>query len=221
MTEQSSTVIRKSKEQSSREEKESEEQAVAPVIPVIAVGGQYNHLIMRMLTELGAKSKLVPASTTLEQLNEMGIGGLAMGGGPQRVHEAVQKGEFETLSRVLNSVDVPVLGICVTHQLMAVAYGGEAGPAIKPEYGPTLVVVDQEDSILRGMGSSFTAWSSHNDEVSRLPPHFQSIAHSEYCKVEAMKHESKPIFGVQFHPEVVHTQNGSQIFKNLLELCTA
>ncbi len=191
----------------------------APLVPVIAVGGQYNHLIVRMLTELGAKSKLVPASTTLEELQSMGIDGLAMGGGPQRVHEAVEKGEFATLSRVLNEIDVPILGICVTHQLLATAYGGQAGPAVKPEYGPTLVVVDQEDHILNGMGSSFTAWSSHNDEVQRLPPNFESIAHSEFCKVEAMRHESKPIFGVQFHPEVVHTQNGRQIFKNLLALC--
>ncbi len=189
-------------------------------MPVIAVGGQYNHLIMRVLTELGAKSKLLPATTTLEEFEGMGINGLAMGGGPQRVHEAVEKGQFATLSNVLNHINVPILGICVTHQLMAVAYGGEAGPAIKPEYGPTTVLVDNEDSILKGMGYSFTAWSSHNDEVRKLPPHFMSLAHSEFCKVEAMKHESKPIFGVQFHPEVVHTQNGRLIFKNLLEACS-
>ncbi len=192
---------------------------MALFIPVIAVGGQYNHLIVRMLNELGAKSKLIPANSPLEEFQALEADGYAMGGGPQRVHEAVEKGEFATLSKVLNTIDVPLLGICVTHQLMAVAYGGEAGPAIKPEYGPTTVIVDQEDTILNGMGSSFTAWSSHNDEVQKLPPNFRSIAHSEFCKIEAMKHDSKPIFGVQFHPEVVHTQNGRQIFKNLLEVC--
>ena len=187
-------------------------------IPVVNVRGQYNHLITRMFSEFNVKSELVPMETTIEDLQKMNINALAAGGGPQRVQEALKQGTLGNLPVLLKQVKVPLLCICVTHQLLAVVYGGEAGPAPAPEFGPIEVTVDHEDEILRGMGPTFVAWGSHNDEVTNLPSGFIRLAHSENCKVQAMKHETKPVYGVQFHPEVSHTAKGRLVFKNFLDI---
>ena len=147
----------------------------------------------------------------------MGADALVMGGGPQRIASELEK--FDNLSRIIKEVKIPVLGICVTHQLIAIIFGGEAGPAKNPEYGPVRVYVDERDDILNGFGDGFIAWETHNDEVSKLPNHFKILAHSDRCKVQVMRHLDRPIFGVQFHPEVIHTENGQLIFKNFLETC--
>jgi len=171
-----------------------------------------------MFSEFNVKSELVPMETTIEDLQKMNINALAAGGGPQRVQEALKQGTLGNLPVLLKQVKVPLLCICVTHQLLAVVYGGEAGPAPAPEFGPIEVTVDHEDEILRGMGPTFVAWGSHNDEVTNLPSGFIRLAHSENCKVQAMKHETKPVYGVQFHPEVSHTAKGRLVFKNFLDI---
>lgn len=187
------------------------------MIPVADVGGQYNHLITRALIELGVESKLVPMSITAMQLEEMGADGFVTGGGPQRIGSEME--DMGNLPTVLKQLRIPILGICVTHQLLAAIFGGKAGPSKFPEYGPVKVFVEEEDEILKGFGSSFKAWVSHNDEVLVLPKNFKSLAHSEKCRVQAMRHINRPIFGVQFHPEVVHTEKGHLIFKNFAEIC--
>lgn len=187
------------------------------IIPVVNVQGQYNHLIVRCLNELGVESELIPMYIAYEDLEKMGIDGLAMGGGPQRIDFEIKK--FENLSNNIKQLKVPILGICVTHQLLAMVFGGMAGPAKLPEYGPVEVYVDDEDQILKGFGESFIALETHNDEVIKLPENFKNLAHSEKCKVQVMRHISKPIFGTQFHPEVTQTENGNLIFKNFIEIC--
>jgi len=187
------------------------------IIPVVNVEGQYNHLIVRCLNEFDVESKLIPMYTIYEDLEKMGIDGLAMGGGPQRIDFEIEK--FKNLSNNIKQLKVPILGICVTHQLLAMIFGGMAGPAKFPEYGPVEVLVDDKDQILEGFNKRFIAWTTHNDEVLKLPEIFKNLAHSEKCKVQVMRHISKPIFGTQFHPEVIHTENGSLIFKNFIEIC--
>jgi len=186
-------------------------------IPVVDVGGQYNHLITRALIELGVKSELVPMSITTKDLREMKTDGLVMGGGPQRIGSEIEK--LGNLPNTIKEAKIPMLGLCVTHQLMAVVFGGKAGQAKNPEYGPVKVYVDDEDEILKGLGNSFWAWETHNDEITALPEDFVILSHSEKCKIQTMRHKTKPIFGVQFHPEVVQTENGSLIFKNFAEIC--
>jgi len=188
------------------------------VIPVVNVRGQYNHLITRMFSELGVKSELISMETTLEDLRRMNIDALVAGGGPQRVQEALKQGTLGNLPALLKDADVPILCICVTHQLLAFVYGGESGPAPAPEFGPVEVIVDEEDAILSGMGPTFIAWLSHNDEVTRLPSGFLALAHSKNCRVQAMKHEYRKIYGVQFHPEVSHTVKGKLVFRNFLNM---
>src|SRR2546422_3789600 len=186
-------------------------------IPVVYVKGQYNHLIVRNLRELGVNSKLLPPSVPLEQLESMKPDALVMGGGPQSVRSPDKlTGELADAARLIKQVKLPMLCICVTHQLLATAFGGVTEAARKPEFGPVEISVLDDGRILEGLGPSFTAWESHNDEVVRKPDGFEVIAKSTSCSVEAMGHEKRDIFGVQFHPEVSHTTKGVDLFKNFL-----
>src|SRR5467141_3578785 len=188
-------------------------------IPVVYVKGQYNHLIVRNLKELGVDSKLLPPSVLLEQLEAMRPDALVMGGGPQSVRSPDKlTGELADAARLIRQAKLPMLCICVTHQLLATAFGGVTEAARKPEFGPVDISVIDDGQILEGLGPSFTAWESHNDEVVKPPEGFRVIAKSSNCAVEAMRHESRDIFGVQFHPEVSHTTKGVDLFKNFLQV---
>lgn len=186
-------------------------------IPVVYVKGQYNHLIARRLQELGVDSQLTPPSTPLSKLEAMGADALVMGGGPQSVRslEGLTQ-ELKDASNLMQQTKLPMLCICVTHQLMATTFGGKTSLARKPEFGPVEVKVTDEDTILHGLQPSFMAWESHNDEVVAVPPGFKALASSDNCAVQAMRHETNPVFGVQFHPEVYHTPKGVDVFKNFL-----
>ncbi|MEW6329132.1 MAG: GMP synthase subunit A [Candidatus Micrarchaeota archaeon] len=186
-------------------------------IPVIDVGGQYNHLIYRALVEEGVDSELVGMEITLADLEKKGADGLAMGGGPQRIGCEMEK--LGNLPDVIKRAKFPLLGICVTHQLIARVFGGEAGPAKEPEYGVVEVRVDDEDEILKGLAPSFNALQTHNDEVTVMPKDFRALAHSRNCRVQAMRHAREPVFGVQFHPESSHTEKGALVFRNFIEIC--
>jgi GMP synthase (glutamine-hydrolysing) len=189
------------------------------IIPVVYVKGQYNHLIVRNLKELGVESKLLPPSVPFEQLEAMHPDALVMGGGPQSVRSPDHlTGELADAARLIRQVKLPMLCICVTHQLLATAFGGVTEAARKPEFGPVDISVIKEGRILEGLGPNFTAWESHNDEVVKAPEGFQVIARSSNCAVEAMSHEGRDIFGVQFHPEVSHTTKGVDLFKNFLQI---
>jgi GMP synthase (glutamine-hydrolysing) len=188
------------------------------VIPVVYVKGQYNHLIARRLQELGVESQLMPPSTPIEKITAMGADALVMGGGPQSVRSLDNlPQELKDASNLIKASTLPMLCICVTHQLLATTLGGKTDLARKPEFGPVEVSVSDEDTILAGLKPSFTAWESHNDEVVAAPPRFKVLAGSENCHVQAMRHTTRNIFGVQFHPEVYHTAKGVDVFRNFLE----
>jgi GMP synthase (glutamine-hydrolysing) len=187
------------------------------IIPVANVTGQYNHLITRILNEIGVKSELVPISITKEELEKMGADGLVMGGGPQRISEEWNK--LGNLPNIIKEIKIPMFGICLTHQLISIVFGGKAGQAKSPEYGPVKIFIDNKDQLLEGFGDNFTAWETHNDEIKLLPKDFENLAHSEKCKFQVIRHKTKPIFGTQFHPEVIHTENGRLIFENFAKVC--
>ena len=191
-------------------------------IPVVYVKGQYNHLIARRLQELGVDSKLMPPSTPFEKLEAMGADALVMGGGPQSVRSLdTLTPELKDASNLILKSKLPMLCICVTHQLLATTLGGRTKLAKKPEFGPVEVSVRDEDTILAGLKPSFTAWESHNDEVVETPAGFKVLAGSENCAIQAMRHERQNVFGVQFHPEVSHTPKGADVFKNFIETITS
>ena len=147
----------------------------------------------------------------------MGADALVMGGGPQSVRslDGLTQ-ELKDASNLMRETKLPMLCICVTHQLMATTFGGKTNLAEKPEFGPVIVSVDDEDTILEGLKPSFTAWESHNDEVVSVPPGFKALASSPNCTVQAIRHEKRNVFGVQFHPEVYHTPRGVDVFKNFI-----
>jgi GMP synthase (glutamine-hydrolysing) len=191
-------------------------------IPVVYVKGQYNHLIARRLQELGVESQLMHPSTPLEKFDAMGVDALVMGGGPQSVRSVdALTDELRDASNLMTKIKLPMLCISVTHQLMATTFGGTTNLAKKPEFGPVEVSVSDEDTILQGLRPSFTAWESHNDEIVAPPPGFKVLASSDNCTVQAMRHEKRDVFGVQFHPEVYHTPKGVDIFKNFLNVVRA
>ena len=161
----------------------------------------------------------MPPSTPLEKFEAMGVDALVMGGGPQSVRSLDGlTSELREASNLMTKIKLPMLCICVTHQLMATTFGGMTNLARKPEFGPVEVSVSDEDTILAGLKPSFTAWESHNDEIVAAPPGFKVLASSDNCTVQAMRHEKMNMFGVQFHPEVYHTLKGADVFKNFLRV---
>lgn len=161
----------------------------------------------------------MPPSTPLEKFEAMGADALVMGGGPQSVRSLdALTDELRDASNLMTRMKLPMLCICVTHQLMATTFGGTTSLAKKPEFGPVEVSVSDEDTILERLGPSFTAWESHNDEIVLAPPGFKILASSDSCSVQAMQREKMDVFGVQFHPEVSHTLKGVDVFKNFLNV---
>lgn len=182
-------------------------------IPVMFMGGQYNHLIVRALKELGVSSRLIMPNTPLSSLQ---VDGLIMGGGPRSVNDGL--GQFGCAPDIIENCTFPLLGICLSHQLIGKMLGGEVVKGKKPEYGRTLVRIIDPDDILMGIGNEFVAWASHNDEIRR-GGRFRILADSEYCEVEALKDEKRSIYGVQFHVEVADTPKGKEILSNFVGLC--
>jgi GMP synthase (glutamine-hydrolysing) len=181
-------------------------------ILVINNYGQTCHLIHRSLRDLGMDAKLIPNTSQAEDVLKMEPDGLVFSGGP-------------TMDRAGNGaslikLDLPILGICLGHQLMALAYGGEIKTGKFGGFARVDIEVLDEDAILKGMAPTTRVWASHQDEVSKLPPDFKLLARSNICDIEAMCHDSKPLYGVQWHPEVSHTEKGTELLKNFLEVCS-
>jgi GMP synthase (glutamine-hydrolysing) len=181
-------------------------------ILVINNHGQYNHRIYRSLHYLKIPSELVPNTATIEEIEEKNPLGLILGGGPSIERSGNSMSYVEVL-------DIPILGICLGHQIIAKAYGGEIGAAGIESYALIKINILNENEILKGFGESANVWASHKDEVTKSPKNFEILASSSICGIEAMKHETKPIYGIQFHPEVHHTENGGKIFENFYEIC--
>ncbi len=185
-------------------------------ILVVDNGGQWTHREWRVLRDLGVDTAIVPNTTPLEQIK---ADGLVLSGGAPRV--GLNQESMGRCGEYIDSSGLPVLGICAGHQFMAWHLGGKAGPSAVPEFGKTLIVVDEPDDLFNGLPDTFIAWESHNDEVIDLPSGFVSLAHSDNCKIQAMKHKTKPLYGLQFHPEVEHTDNGYEMFQAFVDVCSA
>lgn len=181
-------------------------------ILVIDNHGQYNHRIYRSLNYLKIPAELIPNTTTSDELIERKPNGIILGGGPSIERSGYSREYVENL-------DCPILGICLGHQIIAQTYGGEIGSAGIESYAKTIINIVNENDIFKGLNETMSVWSSHKDEVKSLPPGFKILATSKVCEIEAMKHEVKPVYGIQFHPEVQHTKKGYMIFKNFYNTC--
>ncbi|MDD4332302.1 MAG: GMP synthase subunit A [Methanosarcinaceae archaeon] len=181
-------------------------------ILVINNYGQFCHLIRRAVRDLDMEAKIVPNTTPIEALLLEEPDGLILSGGPDMERAGLC---FDYVKQI----DLPILGICLGHQAIARAYGGETRTGQKGGYAAVEVEVLEEDEILRGMAPKTLVWASHADEVLTLPKDFLQLARSDICEIEAMRHPTKPIYGVQWHPEVSHTEKGEELFKNFFEVC--
>jgi len=181
-------------------------------ILVINNHGQYNHRIFRSLQYLKIPSEIVPNTTSIKDIKKKEPLGLILGGGPSIDRSGNSMSYVEELDR-------PILGICLGHQIIAKAFGGEIGAAGIESYAKIKINILDENDILKGFGENVDVWASHKDEVIKPPENFKVLASSSICGVEAMKHNTKPIYGIQFHPEVHHTENGGKIFENFYEVC--
>src|SRR3989339_1051964 len=185
-------------------------------------GSQYTHLIKRNSTDYGYESKIVNRLGNWEKEispNLKKIEKVILSGGPGSVYLDDNGISEQMIRRIMNKeIDVPLLGICYGHQLMAHVLGMEVAKGKSAECGISKITVDDNDHIFRGVPKTFNAWGSHFDEVKKLPKGFIKLAHSELCGIEAMRHKERNLFGVQFHPEVWHTEYGEKILKNFLEV---
>ncbi len=178
---------------------------------VLDFGGQYNQLIARRVRELGVYCDLVPSEKTLQQIKDYDPIGIIFTGGPNSVYDA----DAPTVDPGIFSLGVPVLGICYGCQLMAYLLGGTVEKADTSEYGKADIVYSSS-KITKDMPKEAVCWMSHTDRITALPAGFKKIGSSENCPYAAFGDEDRRLYGVQFHPEVQHTQLGTVILKNFL-----
>ena len=186
-------------------------------IVVLDFGSQYSHLICRRIREFSVYAELVPFDITVEELTKLNPKGIIFSGGPASVYNS---GAPIPENKIFE-MKLPILGICYGHQLIVNNYGGKVKRANK-EYGSSLLTIDDDSSLLSGLGKSIRAWMSHGDEAEQIPKNFEVIGHTESAKAAAIANMEKSIYGIQFHPEVVHTEQGTEILKNfVLKICKA
>jgi len=185
-------------------------------ILVLDFGGQYCHLIGRRIRENGVYSEIVPHDIKKEEIIQLGkkfnVKGLIFSGGPASVYEIdAPKPQPDILE-----IKLPILGLCYGHQLLAQMAGGKVEPAQQKEFGIAYVTIDKPVGVLNGLKQKEKVWMSHGDTVFNIPSEYEILAHSENCPVAAFRHKKKPIYGLQWHPEVIHTENGMQMLRNFI-----
>ena len=186
-------------------------------IVVLDFGSQYSHLICRRIREFSVYAELVPYDISYEELKKHNPKGIIFSGSPSSVYNS----DAPIPENKIFEMKLPLLGICYGHQLIVNKFGGKVKRANK-EYGSSLLTIDSDDNLLSGIGESVRAWMSHGDEAEQIPEGFKIIGHTESAKAAAIASENNSIFGIQFHPEVVHTEQGTEILKNfVLKVCGA
>jgi GMP synthase (glutamine-hydrolysing) len=189
-------------------------------ILVLDFGGQYCHLIGRRIRENGVYSEIVLHDITPDEVKTIGeklnVKGIILSGGPSSVYEA----NAPRLDSRILQMDLPILGLCYGHQIIAQLTKGTVDSACCKEYGTAQVMVDKPVGVLKGLAKNEKVWMSHGDTVSTMPAEFEVLAHTENCPVAAFRHKQKPIYGLQWHPEVIHTENGAKMLRNFIfEVC--
>src|SRR5208283_1184144 len=191
------------------------------MILIIDNGSQYTHLIKRNCRDMGLEAEVLNAKHDQKELDAAiakKIDKIILSGGPSSVYSEPPNLCSSICERVRDSkLSVPLLGICYGHQMIAHVWGAKVAKGASAEYGLTQITIDDEDALFKGVPRTFRAWVSHFDEAKELPEGFVKLAHSETCSIEAMRHLSLPIFSVQFHPEVWHTEHGERILENFLK----
>lgn len=183
------------------------------LVIVIDFGGQYNQLVARRVRECNVYCEIYSYKTDLEKIKEMNPKGIILTGGPNSCYEA----DSPTYRRELFELGIPVLGLCYGAQLMMHVLGGKVEKASVSEYGKTEVLVDKKDSkIFENVSEKTICWMSHTDYISKVAPGFEISAHTADCPVAAAENAEEGLYAIQYHPEVLHTEEGKTMLSNFV-----
>lgn len=182
------------------------------MIIVLDFGGQYNQLVARRVRECNVYCEIYSYRTELEKIKEMNPKGIILTGGPNSCYEA----DSPTYKKELFELGIPVLGLCYGAQLMQHVLGGKVEKAPVREYGKTEVMVDKSSQLFANVEEKTICWMSHFDYISNVAPGFKISAHTADCPVAAAENLDKNLYAIQFHPEVLHTQEGSKMLYNFV-----
>jgi len=182
-------------------------------ILILDFGSQYTQLIARRIREMNVFSEIQPFNYNLSLLRDSNIKGLILSGGPSSVYEdnapKIEKEIFE--------LGIPVLGICYGLQLLTYLFGGKIAPAEQKEYGlANLNIINSSSGLFKNISGRTDVWMSHGDKVTRMPDQFNIIAETANSPYAAIKHKNEDVYGIQFHPEVIHTVEGKNILHNFI-----
>lgn len=183
------------------------------LVIVLDFGGQYNQLVARRVRECNVYCEIYSYKTDLEKIKAMNPKGIILTGGPNSCYEA----DSPTYSKELFELGIPVLGLCYGAQLMMHVLGGKVEKADHREYGKTEVLVDKTSSkIFEGVSEKTICWMSHFDYISQVAPGFEITSHTDNCPCASSENAEKGLYAIQFHPEVLHTQEGSKMLYNFV-----
>lgn len=186
----------------------------AEKILILDFGSQYTQLIARRVRENNVYCEIHPYNIEIEKIKEFNPKGIILSGGPKSVYE---KGAPD-VSDELFKLNIPILGICYGMQVICKHFGGVVAKSTKREYGRSLLCISDDTDIFENVSDNnkLIVWMSHGDRLELKPKDFEVIGYTENAPVAAMKHKEKPVYAIQFHPEVAHTENGSLILKNFV-----
>lgn len=182
-------------------------------IAVLDFGGQYAHLIANKVRRLGVYSEIFDGQTPAEKLKD--CRGIILSGGPQSVYDY----EAVHCDKKILDLNIPLLGICYGHQLLAYIQGGEVVNGSEREYGPAILDIKKPEGIFKNIHDKKIVWMSHGDTITKLPDNYEIIASTSDCEYAAIANFKKNYYGTQFHLEVTHTESGQEMLSNFLDIC--
>jgi GMP synthase (glutamine-hydrolysing) len=182
------------------------------IVLILDCGSQYTQLIARRVRENKVFSKIVPYNISAQEIANIAPKGLIISGGPASVVD--KKSPYP--DKKIFKLKIPILGICYGMQVIAEMMGGKVKHTKEREFGKAELFIDDNHDLFSHLPGNFTSWASHGDYVSKLPPGFHIIAHTQNTPIAAIANKRAKVYGVQFHPEVTHTEKGNQILGNFL-----
>ena len=185
-------------------------------ILIIDFGSQYTQLITRRIREVNVFSEIHPHTISVDEVKNLQPKGIILSGGPMSVYDE----SAPTIDPQIFNLKIPILGLCYGLQLLCKNFGGNVEPAEHREYGKSILRITDNTDILHGVEDASIVWMSHGDYLTKLPSGFKVVGESEHSPFCAISNPSKRIYGLQFHPEVAHTEDGGKIISNFLfEIC--
>ena len=185
---------------------------------VLDFGSQYTQLIARRIRESNVYSEILPWDIDENKIKKINPVGIILSGGPESVTDSFTP----RIPQIAFDLNVPLLGICYGMQTLAEQMGGQVISSSHKEFGHAELILKNESNLFKGLSNNENVWMSHGDQVQDLPDNFKLIASTKNAPIAAMQHEAKPIYALQFHPEVTHTEQGHIVLNNFIfNICNA